>query len=190
MTIKQKQNFILSYAIDLIKIQIPMCTVVSGSDECLIELIRSIDLYQKVHKINLSTDSILNDMREIFGHRQTEEVEWVDDTKLMITDFETIDDQQLNEILNVKTLVGVDCMSQDVALRRLKHDLSLAKSHSGFDAIKQVFYSDLEFNFNEVEKAVLEVILDAVNRDKNLDLTLVAQKVNDFNQKSDDSIEA
>lgn len=184
MPTQQKQNFILSYAVDLLKIQVTMCTLVSGVDECLVEFIRSFDLYQKVHKINSETNAILNDMREIFGHRQTDEVHWVDETKLTITDFESIDDQQLDDIRKVKALLGVVCLSQDVALRRFKHDLSLAKSHNGMDEIKHLFNSDLEFCFTPVEKAVIDLIITFVENDKDVDIGAIRDEIQAHNAES------
>lgn len=175
-----KEHFILSYAFSLEVIDFPLQTVIVNVDSCLVDLMRTINLYSKVRMVKdkQPTETILTDFSYIFGNRLLEEVQWVEGIDLQITDFAPLDEEQLHDIRKVKDLLNIELVSQDILLRRLKYDLTKAKDHVGLEAIKATIDSDFEFCFNPLEKEVMAVIMDAVEHGKKLDMESIAALVN------------
>ncbi|HFG7030894.1 TPA: hypothetical protein ACGIK9_003394 [Acinetobacter baumannii] len=181
-----KEHFILSYAFSLAVIDFPLQTVIVNVDSCLVDLMRTINLYSKVRMVKdkQPTETILTDFSYIFGNRLLEEVKWVEDIDLQITDFAPLDEVQLHDIRKVKDLLNIEFVSQDILLRRLKYDLMKAKDHVGIEAIKSTIESDLEFCFTPLEKEVMALIMNTVEHGKNLDIESIAALVNAHSEQT------
>lgn len=171
MPTQQKQHFILSYSFSLEGQPFPLKTVVADVDECLTDFVRMLNLYSilrgtPTESAHLTTLFYLNKALE---NRLNDQIQWIDDIDLMVTDFEIIDDQQLSDIRKVKQLLGLDCITQNILLRRLKYDLIKTKSSNRFESIKNLFINDPADHLTPVEKAVIDIVLRNVESESNLD---------------------
>lgn len=182
---QNKKHFICSYAVNLSNLQhLPISTVIINVDSNIENLIRTINLYSKVHAADAKRENILIDFNGVFTRRNQDEFEWVDDTTLNITDLEYISVEEVGAIKAVKQLLGVEFLSQSILLRRLYSDLGHSKRIDGLEQIKNNL-DELELYLTPVEKAIFAKFYDGLAQDKLLDMEAIEVIIHQYSAQKE-----